>query len=95
MFRQLLSGSIGLVVVTSLSCSDDGPDVLEDACRVVVDDCGVGTSVGACLDDLGNELDACLDCIASGGCDYPSRCGADATDAGGEPLCVLPPAYVP
>jgi hypothetical protein len=69
------------------ACSDDSPSVLEDACRVVVDDCGVGDSVGACLDALGDQLDECLACVAESGCSYGALCA--------ERGCDLPGSYLP
>jgi hypothetical protein len=76
-------------LLSALSCSSDRISVLEEACRVVVRDCGIGDSVGACIDALGSQLDQCLICIAESGCDYGTRCDADTA------RCELPVAYQP
>ena len=51
------------------SCSD-GDDALVRACRVVVETCHRGPSVGQCLDDLGPLASDCLGCIGAHQCDY-------------------------
>jgi len=55
-----LSGSAGL------SCSDGVEDGAERACRVVVEDCGVGPSLSSCLDWIGELTESCIECIAEG-----------------------------
>ncbi|HEY2367354.1 MAG TPA: hypothetical protein VGH87_13250, partial [Polyangiaceae bacterium] len=40
------------------------------ACRSIVEDCHVGTSVGDCIDELGNLQADCVSCIATQGCNY-------------------------
>lgn len=65
---------LGLVlfVATSafVSCSDSGDDSLVRACRVVVETCHRGPSVGQCLDELGPLAVDCLGCIGAHQCDY-------------------------
>jgi len=61
-----LSGLLGA------ACSDDAGDSVERACRVVVDDCDVLSSMSACLDQMGALSVGCIDCIAEGACDYAS-----------------------
>jgi hypothetical protein len=73
-------------LASGIACGSDGENVLRDACDVIVNDCGVGDSVGACLDAVGDQLDECLACIAETGCDYATRCDEDAR-------CDLPASY--
>jgi hypothetical protein len=84
-----MSLPIFAVVLAGAACSGDGPSSLEAACRVVVNDCGNGDSMGACIDALGGQFDDCLTCIAQAGCGYVQSCTRD--DVG----CVLPRAYAP
>jgi len=54
------------------SCNDTTDDSLVNACKIVVDTCHHGTSVGDCLDDLGGLSQDCIDCISAYQCDYPT-----------------------
>lgn len=73
-----------LVSGAAASCSDGNDDSVGLACKVIVRECGAGTSLGACIDSAGDLPVDCLDCIASHGsdqgCDYstcqrsPSGC---------------------
>lgn len=77
----------GLLFVLALgafaSCSDGGDDTAVRACKVIVQTCKKGDSVGNCLDDLGPRGSDCLGCIAAHGCDY-ATCQSDV------PGCRLP-----
>jgi hypothetical protein len=77
------------LLLSAAACSGDEGSVLEDACRVVVEDCGNGDSVGACVDALGDQYDDCLACIADTGCTYVSACTRETAS------CALPGAYAP
>jgi hypothetical protein len=77
----------GILFVLALgafaSCSDGGDDSVVRACKVIVQNCKKGDSVGTCLDDLGPLASDCLGCVAAHGCDY-ATCQSDI------PGCRLP-----
>jgi hypothetical protein len=79
-----LAGILFLLALGAFaSCSDGGDDTVVRACRVIVQDCKKGDSVGTCLDDLGPLGSDCLGCVAGHGCDY-ATCQSDI------PGCRLP-----
>jgi len=73
--------SISTVVA---SCSEGADDSLVRACRVVVETCHRGPSVGQCLDDLDSLTQDCVDCIGTHECDY-TKCQAEVAG------CRIPP----
>jgi hypothetical protein len=77
----------GIVLLLALaafsSCSDDGDDPVIRACKVIVNGCKKGDSVGSCIDDIGPLTADCLGCISGHGCDY-ATCQSDI------PGCRLP-----
>jgi hypothetical protein len=58
-----LAAAVALGLVTS--CSDDNDDPVGSACKVIVNECHVGTSMGDCIDAIGPLSLECVDCIAS------------------------------
>lgn len=72
--RGVVGALLGVVTcVAVVSCSDDNGDSLGTACKLIVQQCHVGPSVGDCLDGLGDETEECVACIASSQCgDYAS-----------------------
>ena len=72
--KRVLGVFLGVVAaLAAASCSDANDDSLGTACKVIVDQCHVGPSVGDCIDGLGEQPQECIDCIASSGCaDYAS-----------------------
>ena len=77
-----------LPVLWLVGCQDDG-DLLERACRVMVEDCGVDVAVGWCIDSMGGESAQCLACIVESGCDFGGACSDSP------PRCYFPRAYLP
>lgn len=78
------AGIIFLLALSAFaSCSDGGDDSVVRACRVIVDSCKKGDSVGTCIDDLGPLAVDCLGCISGHGCNY-ATCQSDI------PGCRLP-----
>jgi hypothetical protein len=74
--RRLFGIALFLLPSAFASCSDGGDDSLAQACKVVVDNCKRGRSVGECVDDLAPLASDCIGCIASHACDY-AACQAD------------------
>ena len=73
----------------TVSCSDDNNDVVGKACSVVVHKCNAMSNMSACIDVVGDLSPSCVNCIASGGCDYFSDCQrADAS-------CIMSPELKP
>lgn len=81
-------GAVVLVVLGLGACNDD-EDLLEQACRVIVEDCGEDLAVGWCIDAIGNQTPRCLNCIVESGCDFGSVCSDESV------RCNLPPGYLP
>jgi hypothetical protein len=54
-----------MVLLSGTSCSDDNDDSVGSACKVIVDECHVGTSMGDCIDAIGPLPLECIDCIAA------------------------------
>ncbi len=65
----LLAVSTGWPLV---SCSDANDDAIGRACKVIVQDCHAGSSMGDCIDGVVPLPPDCVDCIAQSGCDYAS-----------------------
>jgi hypothetical protein len=68
--RGLIGAFLGAALFIALalalaSCSDDNGDALGSACKVIVEECHVGKSMGDCLDAIGPLPAECIDCIAS------------------------------
>jgi hypothetical protein len=82
-FRFLLAFALGL---PALSCSDNGDDTVEAACRIIVQQCHMNSTMGACIDELVSLPPECLDCLTQNGCDYVS-CQRD-------PNCRLPQSLI-
>jgi hypothetical protein len=78
-----------LFVATSFAACSDGSDVLDDACRVIAEKCGVASSVGDCVDRLAGQPTGCIECIAEAGCDYPEQCSPRNSN------CRLPLSLLP
>src|SRR5688572_24922855 len=79
-----LAGIVFLLAFCAFSsCSDGSDDSVVRACKVIVDGCKKGESVGACVDDLGSLASDCIGCISGNGCDY-ATCQSDI------PGCRLP-----
>jgi hypothetical protein len=54
-----------VVLVAVTSCSDANDDSIGSACKVIVNECHVGTSMGECIDKIGPLPLECVDCIAT------------------------------
>ncbi len=78
-----LGAAILLGSTVFASCNDATDESLVNACKLVVDTCHRGTSVGDCMDDLGGLSQECIDCIGAHQCDY-AKCQADV------PGCRIP-----
>jgi hypothetical protein len=80
-----LLSSLLLLPLVGAACSDDAGDAVEQACRVVVEDCGVVPSMSACLDYVGGLTSSCIQCIAESGC--PSGGGSATEPTNGYASC--------
>lgn len=69
-FRVVARSAVAAVLF-AVSC-DDAEDTVERACRVVVEECGVGPSMSHCLDLMGTLPPDCIACIADEDCGYPT-----------------------
>jgi len=72
MFRTFGALVLLASVLSLASCSDDNSDTIGGACRVIVETCHVGSSMGECVDAIGSLPADCIDCISRSGCDYAS-----------------------
>jgi hypothetical protein len=64
--RALLAGLVSALALFAItSCSDDNDDSVGSACKVIVDECHVGSSMGDCIDAIGPLPLECVDCIAT------------------------------
>lgn len=72
-------------LVPFAGCSDDS-DSIDEACQVVVEDCGVGESMTECIDAMVTMTDSCIECILEAGCSYVTTCQEGTTA-----VCRLPP----
>jgi hypothetical protein len=72
--RRLFGALLGAILSIALSsCSDDNGDSVGTACKVIVQSCNAGASMGDCIDAVGGLSQECLDCIgASQKCGYGS-----------------------
>jgi hypothetical protein len=69
------------------SCSDPVNDSVGRACRIIVG-CGAPSTVGDCIDLLGNETPDCTYCIESSTCADYSSCQRDPSG------CRIPPSLL-
>ncbi len=67
-----VGAALFLALSGGVSCSDSNDDDLGTACHNIVVNCHVGTSVGGCIDELGDAGGDCVGCLADQGCDYPT-----------------------
>src|ERR1041384_1709567 len=65
-----------LVSMVFASCSNGTDDSLINACKVIVETCHRGPSVGECVDDMASLSPDCVACVGAHGCDY-SKCQAE------------------
>jgi hypothetical protein len=76
---------LAALVLSIASCSDDSnSDAVGSACRVIVQECHVGRSMGDCIDGIVSLTPDCIDCIAQSTCDTYEACQASS------PGCRLP-----
>jgi hypothetical protein len=74
---RLVASTVVLALSFGAACGDGADDLLEEACDVVAKDCGAVRSSSECVDLLGSESTACLECIVFAGCDYAEECDTD------------------